>query len=48
MVSAWANKNQLSMGQIKMEEKSNEITTIPKLLNVLSLEGCAAIIVCDS
>ena len=44
MVSAWANKNQLSLGQIKTEEKSNEITAIPKLLNVLSLEGCTVTI----
>jgi predicted transposase YbfD/YdcC len=40
MVSAWANANQLSLGQVKVNEKSNEITAIPKLLEVLALKGC--------
>jgi predicted transposase YbfD/YdcC len=40
MVSAWAHRNQLSLGQVKVEDKSNEITAIPKLLEVLALEGC--------
>jgi len=40
IVSAWANKNQLCLGQIKVGEKSNEITAIPKLLNILALKGC--------
>jgi len=40
MVSAWANANQLSLGQVKVDEKSNEITAIPKLLEVLVLKGC--------
>ena len=39
MVSAWANDNNLVLGQIKVSEKSNEITAIPKLLEVLSLEN---------
>jgi predicted transposase YbfD/YdcC len=39
MVSAWASDNNLVLGQIKTDEKSNEITAIPKLLDVLSLEG---------
>lgn len=39
MVSAWANTNRLVLGQIKTEEKSNEITAIPKLLEVLDIEG---------
>ncbi len=38
MVSAWANENQLALGQVKVNEKSNEITAIPKLLEVLFLE----------
>jgi len=38
MVSAWANENNLVLGQVKVSEKSNEITAIPKLLEVLSLE----------
>ncbi len=40
MVSAWSAENSLVLGQIKTEEKSNEITAIPKLLQVLALEGC--------
>jgi len=40
MVSAWASKNSLVLGQVKTEEKSNEITAIPKLLEILHLEGC--------
>lgn len=38
MVSAWANENNLVLGQIKVSEKSNEITAIPKLLEVLALK----------
>ena len=40
MVSAWAEGNQVVLGQIKTEEKSNEITAIPKLLKMLELSGC--------
>jgi predicted transposase YbfD/YdcC len=40
MVSAWANANQLVLGQVKTEEKSNEITAIPTLLELLELKGC--------
>ena len=40
MVSAWANANNMVLGQIKVDEKSNEITAIPKLLEVLNLVGC--------
>ncbi len=40
MVSAWANTNRLVLGQVKVDEKSNEITAIPKLLKVLYLKGC--------
>ena len=40
MVSAWAATNKLVLGQIKTEEKSNEITAIPRLLEVLDLRGC--------
>jgi len=40
IVSAWADQNELILGQIKVDEKSNEITAIPKLLDVLLLEGC--------
>jgi hypothetical protein len=40
MVSAWAGLNHMVLGQVKTEEKSNEITAIPKLLSVLELKGC--------
>ena len=40
MVSAWANENKLVLAQRKVDEKSNEITAIPKLLDVLMLAGC--------
>jgi len=39
MVSAWAVKNHLVLGQIKTEEKSNEITAIPKLLKLLDIKN---------
>jgi predicted transposase YbfD/YdcC len=40
MVSAWAADNRLGLGQLKVAEKSNEITAIPQLLAVLELKGC--------
>jgi len=40
MISAWASSNQLILGQLKTEEKSNEITAIPYLLKLLDLSGC--------
>ncbi len=40
MVSAWAEANELVLGQRKVADKSNEITAIPELLKILSLEGC--------
>ena len=40
MVSAWATKNSLVLGQVKTSEKSNEITAIPRLLSLLEIEGC--------
>ncbi len=40
MVSAWASENQLVLGQQKVEDKSNEITAIPKLLKILEISGC--------
>ena len=39
MVSAWASANQISLGQVVTDAKSNEITAIPELLNVLALSG---------
>src|SRR5882762_11462738 len=40
VVSAWAHSNQLVLGQLKVEEKSNEITAVPELRRVLELAGC--------
>ena len=40
MVSAWAADNGISLGQIKTEEKSNEITAIPELLEALDIKEC--------
>ena len=40
VVSAFASEARLVLGQIACEEKSNEITAIPKLLEVLELSGC--------
>ena len=39
MVSAWSSANSMVLGQIKTEEKSNEISAIPELLEMLLLEG---------
>jgi len=40
MVSAWAEANELVLGQRKVNEKSNEITAIPELLKILNISGC--------
>ena len=40
MVSAWATANHLVLGQVKVDDKSNEITAIPKLLQMLEIAGC--------
>ena len=40
MVSAWAEQNHIVLGQVKVDEKSNEITAIPRLLDLLVLKGC--------
>ena len=39
IVSAWASDSGLTLGFLKTEKKSNEITTIPELLKLLSIEG---------
>jgi predicted transposase YbfD/YdcC len=39
MVSAWASTNRLVLGQVKVEDKSNAITAIPKLLQMLDVAG---------
>lgn len=40
MVSAWASENRLTLAQKKVDDKSNEITAIPALLELLELKGC--------
>ena len=40
MVSAWASENGVVLGQYKVDDKSNEITAIPELLDMLELAGC--------
>src|SRR5512138_2968943 len=39
MVSAWATENKLSLGQVVVDAKSNEITAIPELLPLLDISG---------
>jgi predicted transposase YbfD/YdcC len=40
MVSAWSTHNGVVLGQVRTDEKSNEITAVPKLLELLRVEGC--------
>ena len=40
VVSAWASQHRVVLGQVKVDAKSNEITAIPKLLEMLSIRGC--------
>ena len=44
IVSAWADQNEIILGQLKVDEKSNEITAIPQLLDALLLQGCVVTI----
>ena len=44
LVTAWASENGLTLGQVACEEKSNEITAIPQLLQLLNLKGCTVTI----
>lgn len=39
LVSAWATQHHLSLGQVAVDTKSNEITAIPQLLELLDLHG---------
>lgn len=39
MVSAWASENKVMLGQVKTEDKSNEITAIPELLDMINVEN---------
>ena len=40
VVSAWATKARLVLGQVAVEDKSNEITALPELLALLDIAGC--------
>lgn len=40
LVSAWATVNRLTLAQVKVDEKSNEIKAVPELLELLYLKGC--------
>lgn len=40
MVSAWANKEGIVLGQVKVDDKSNEISAVPKLLDLINVSGC--------
>jgi predicted transposase YbfD/YdcC len=40
LVSAWASEHRLVLAQSKVQDKSNEITAIPALLELLDLQGC--------
>jgi predicted transposase YbfD/YdcC len=40
IVNAWAQSNRLVLGQLQVDDKSNEITALPKLLRALALTGC--------
>lgn len=40
VVSAWCAKNHLILGQVKVDDKSNEITALPKLIQLLAVKDC--------
>jgi predicted transposase YbfD/YdcC len=40
MVSAWASENSMVLGQRKVDDRSNEITAVPQLLDMLEVAGC--------
>jgi predicted transposase YbfD/YdcC len=40
MVNAWASANNMVLGQLKVDGKTNEITAIPELLSILAIKGC--------
>lgn len=40
IVNAWCSSNKMILGQVKTDEKSNEITAVPELLDMLFIEGC--------
>jgi predicted transposase YbfD/YdcC len=44
MVNAWAVKQRLIVGQVKTDDKSNEITAIPELLKIIDVKDCVVTI----
>jgi predicted transposase YbfD/YdcC len=44
LVSAWASANGLTLGQVAVDAKSNEVTAIPQLIGLLDLKGCVVTI----
>jgi predicted transposase YbfD/YdcC len=44
LVSAWATENRLVLGQVKVDDKSNEIAALPELVQLLALRGCSVTI----
>jgi hypothetical protein len=40
MVNAWSTSRGLVLGQMAVDEKSNEMTAVPKLLDLLDVSGC--------
>jgi predicted transposase YbfD/YdcC len=44
LVSAWATANGLTLGQVAVDAKSNEVTAIPRLIELLDLKGCVVTI----
>ena len=40
VASAWANKTGIVLGQMRVDEKSNEITAVPQLLDLIEVENC--------
>src|SRR5271154_492744 len=44
LVSAWATRNGITLGQVATDAKSNEITAIPQLIDLLDLKGCVVTI----
>ena len=44
IVNAWADADGIVLGEVKVDEKSNEITAMPGILRLLGLEGCTVTI----
>lgn len=40
MISAWANKTGFVLGQMRVDEKSNEIPAVPQLLDLIDVQNC--------